>query len=211
MNVSAQTVSSPWQFHGVRSKCGRDGDQRGGAWSDELVNPERHAGTHRKKKGGFSSSPSPAGRAVVEPWRRVYDFKDFLLQAAAASPLCACFCSGHSSHATLQNTPWVSHSISAQTQTAALVLPAPCKYRRWDSFGATACYIYFSCLCGSFPVLPDLFPTPKGSTQCGKLQFQSSADFEWIWFFAPTWSQITSDMKDRPGLIPFAGLPTGTK
>lgn len=172
MNVSAQTVSSLWQFHGVRSKCGRDGERRGGAWSGELVNSEKQ--TPREMKRVVSQAASTQLEGLWWSHRQsVYDFKDFLLRAASASPMCACFCSGHSSHATLQNAPWVSHSISAQTQTAPSVLPAPCKFRRWDSFGGTACYIYFSCLCGSFPVLPDLFRTPKGFTQCGKLQFKT--------------------------------------
>jgi len=47
----------------VRSKCGRHGEKRGGAWSSELVNPEKHTGTQRNKKDGFSSSFNPAGRS----------------------------------------------------------------------------------------------------------------------------------------------------
>lgn len=67
MNVSAQTVSSLWEFHGVRSNCGSDGEKRGGAQSVELVNPEKHTDTQRNKKDGFFKQLHPAGRAVVEP------------------------------------------------------------------------------------------------------------------------------------------------
>lgn len=41
-----------------------------------LLNPERHIQSN--EKDGFSSSLSPAGMAVVEPWANVWDFKDFL-------------------------------------------------------------------------------------------------------------------------------------
>lgn len=95
-------------------------------------------GEKRGSKGRWASKPRETHRHP-EKWRgwsqlewlwwshrqSVYDFKGFLLQAASASPMCSCFCSGHSSHATLQNVPWVSHSVSAQTQTAASVLPHP--------------------------------------------------------------------------------------
>lgn len=43
-----------------------------------------------------------------------------------------------------------------------------------------AIFIFPACVDLSYPMLPDLFRTPKGSAQGSKLQFKNSSDFKLI-------------------------------
>lgn len=127
------------------------------------------------------------------------------------APGSLCFChvlllgSGHGSHATLQNVPRVSHSCSAQAQSAAPVLPAPCTCRRWDSSGGTAGCIYFpflwifSCATRSVPCTKALRPLRKTSISS---RFQIHLIF---------WTNHHFLYREWPGLISFTGPPARTK
>lgn len=156
---------------------------------------------------------SQAGQGLWWSHRQsVYGFKDFLLWAASASPMCAA--------SALGTVP----TLHCKTRLEFLTVSLPRHKLQLQSFlhpansgggtplGVLLTIFTFSCLCGSFPMLLDLFRTPKGSTQPSKLPFKNSSDLKLVWFFWPTWSQITSYRnRDWPSLISFAGLPTRTK
>lgn len=210
MNVSAQNVSSLWQFHGVRSKCGRDGEKRGGAWSGELLNPEKHTETPRNKKGGFSSSFSPAGRGCGGAIGKICDFKDFLLGAASASPMCVFLLWAQFPRYIAKRTLSFSQYRCPDTDCSF----GPSSILQIQEVGLLwgYCLLYlfflpvwiFSCATRSVSYAKELYLARQSSIS-KLISFQINLVF---------WTNLISDHlshRDWPGLISFSGLPARTK